>query len=146
MPYFDKIMKKDYIAAGNGQSPTSNQRRSAHPRKQRKNVEKLSTPIVRVPIDRGIPPNAKEHHELFAGVLRDPSPISPERHGNKSLSRNGAVSARLAASFDRYHPLGSQSTLTSVKSSLMRSYIMQTEEQLAKLTMGCSFKPNLGLT
>ena len=113
MPQLEKLAKQDYIISG--KSPNS-RKKALKPRQAMKLAEKLSTPIVRIPVDRGIPPNNKEHHDLFVGVLRDPSPISPERHGTRNASRNGAVSARLAASFDKYHPLGSQSTLSTMKS------------------------------
>ena len=39
-------------------------------------------------------PNMKEHHELFAAVMRDPSPISPERAQELKSPISGSYSAR----------------------------------------------------
>lgn len=65
----------------------------------KKKVDRLSTPVKRpmVEIDT-VRPNMKEHHELFAAVLRDKSPITPERARELkspiSGSFNGANLAR----------------------------------------------------
>ena len=54
-------------------------------------MSRLAQPLDRPEIERGVPGNDKEHHELFLKVLRDPSPISPERalelRRSKSRSR-----------------------------------------------------------
>ena len=69
---------------------------------EEKHANKLSVPMDRTSVYRGVRPNDKEYHDLFAAVLRDPSPISPERahqhkRGNSRQSRtSGAVSARIS--------------------------------------------------
>ena len=38
-------------------------------------IGKLSNPVVRPKVDRGVPNNKKDYHDLFAGFLRDASPV-----------------------------------------------------------------------
>ena len=72
-----------------------------------KKVDKLSVPLDRPSVERGVAPNDKEHHNLFAAFLRDPSPISPDRalehkRGNSRQSRtSGAFSARITGAHTR---------------------------------------------
>ena len=59
---------------------------------QRK-VEHLSTPIERPMVEAEIVrPSQREHHNFFAAVLRDPSPISPGRAREMKSTRTGSYS------------------------------------------------------
>ena len=71
-------------------------------------------PNVRDAVERGVEPNDKAHHDLFAKVLRDPRPISPE-HSRKNVSQNRDVSARRSAA-------ESMSTLANVQTTLNNRY------------------------
>ena len=67
------------------------------PKQQKKRVQRLATPVDRPMVEAEVVrPNQKEHHEHFAAVLRDPSPISPERARELKSVHSGSFSARSA--------------------------------------------------
>ena len=47
---------------------------------------KLSVPLVRPKVDRGVPATHDSSDNLLKGVLRDPSPISPESTAVKKIT------------------------------------------------------------
>ena len=57
----------------------SKKKKKLRPKYVAKKVSKLAVPIDHPTVDRGVPPSNKEQESLFKAVLRDPSPISPER-------------------------------------------------------------------
>ena len=73
--------------------------RKINRRKVEKSVTRLAVPTEHIAVERGVPNNDTEYNHLFQALLRDPSPISPERAKDykrqRSASRNGAMSARL---------------------------------------------------
>ena len=116
------------------------------PHQLAKKDEWRSIPQARPMVERGIAPNNKEQHQLFASVLRDPSPISPERavqlKSKRGGSRSGAMSARLTAPMSR-----SISPLNSMNQTWNKSRIEKLiKQEQDKITAECNFKPNLSLT
>ena len=155
----------------NSPSPTVKRTKPMRPKQMRKRVERLSTPIDRPMVEvEVVRPNDKEHHEHFAAVLRDPSPISPERARELKSVHSGSFSARSA----RVNNSGSyggtvagdksciiseyldgsqtprspfrQGSIKSTNSMLNSRYLQTWMEQDAKQREECNFKPDLSLT
>ena len=72
-------------------------------------MQRLATPLDRPMVETEVVrPNPKENHDHFAAVLRDPSPISPERARELKSVHSGSFSARSARVNNSYGgPAGS---------------------------------------
>lgn len=49
--------------------------------------EKLAVPVVRPKVDRGVPVTHGSSVKLLKGILRDPSPISPDSNAVTKIAR-----------------------------------------------------------
>ena len=70
----EKASRSPLASARSTNTPIKNQ----EPVKLKKLVDMLSQPVIRKQVDRGEPTNDKNYHNLFVGVLRDPSPRIPD--------------------------------------------------------------------
>jgi len=102
-------------------------------------VKKLSVPVVRPKIDRGVASSKHWQGELFRGVLRDPSPISAECEAVKEINKKTMY---------RLSPLaGPVSTLQNMRSLLnQQRFMQQVDNAETKMTDQCTFKPDLKQT
>lgn len=115
VPYLEKQYMDELRMSSMSPLSYNRRQRKITKRKMQKKIERLAVPNEKPMVERDVPANETEHHELFANFLRDPSPISPERAKvlRRGASRNsGAVSARLSTN---------QSTLRSGKKPHLNS-------------------------
>ena len=96
-------------------------------------VSRLAQPSDRQEIERDVPPNNKEHHEMFLKVLRDPSPISPERA--LELRRSKSRSREMARTNASFVSSNMQSTIGNSISNnkMITRYQRLFEEERAKV-------------